>query len=751
MATQADFKRRKLRDSVVTMLNQKKDPSFIRYAHWRSGFDLDEIDNELNTFNMIKSGQPSQPVQQYQPQSGQIQQGQIGQTVSNIGGRKIEGGIAQNLGESKAAEEMIASLEKNIFSSLGEKAFSPITGQARAYNPWDTDVQSIQSQINATKQIVGKYLEGGVLRMEDEKKYEKILPKIGDTQEVAQAKVEQVKKLLQEKYSSQMESLAGAGYDISGFQPQSTQPQPTQPQPTVEGAIAWAEDNPENPASKKILEAQKNGTLESIIQKKNQPAQAPQTTPQTPMGQEKIEPQAEVKKESKGTFSSIADKVGNFIGIKKFGQGIGSAIYFSTQEGKELLKKADEGDQASIDAVNEILKDTPNAKEIIGSAALTALNIASAGAVKGLQGTSTAGKIISGANLGGAYGVAGGLEEGKTAGEIVEKGIKGAVLGGAISTAGVGLSKLNKMRKSGQASDIKKAVGQIIQGEKKDIKPALNTLKQIDIKDVKNYSDLKSRIKGNIKELSGGMKELLSSDETLRKLPELSNSVKVGDTVVKTNYIKQSLNDLAELYQKTNNPTELQRIKNLINQSQKSGLSLADINNIAKEYGTEFGKKAFSKLGEPLTGVNSVAYENTRKGVKTTLRTILGDDRARMIDKNISDHLNTLNLVERMEKKSNSLLQKINERGLLEKTGSVVGKSVDLLSGHTLRGFAGGLFPSNVGLKTMNSLDMQNKIQKNLKIINKAEGIIDKIGKAGKSASKASLTTLYNTLRELEE
>lgn len=791
MATSEQKRRQALKQSILEMMSQGKDPKTVRYVHYYAGnFGLDEIDDEMMNFARVKNDLPL-PSKKASKSTTSLDE--FGNTViaqeGNIGtptnGRFSEmfkpasqkaqlnplavdqdsltdaGKLTYNYGTRMyQSGNILAQLEKGIsekglLDSFGQAAEEKMAGGTITGRFVSPEFQQFDQAQRDFINAVLRRESGAVISPEEFNNARKqYLPVPGDDIKTIEQKRKNrelvTKNFLDATGVNTNQLFNQQNYIDSGIQqPQPTQP--TQPQYSVEGAIAWAEDNPKNPKAKQILEAKKKGTLESIVSRNNQPAQVPTQAPQA-MGQGQIvEPQVEAKKQGQETFSSIADKVGNFIGIKKFGQGIGSAIYFSTQEGKDLLKKADEGDQPSIDAVNEILKDTPNAKEIVGSAALTALNIASAGAVKGLQGTSTAGKIISGANLGGAYGVAGGLEENKTAGEIAEKGLKGAVLGGTISTAGVGLSKLNKMRKSGQSSNIKKAVGQIVQGEKKDIKPALNTLNQIETKGVKNYSDLKSRIKDNVKVLSGGMKELLSSDETLRKLPELSNSVKVGDTVVKTNYIKQSLNDLAELYQKTNNPTELQRVKNLITQSQKNGLSLVDINDIAKEYGTEFGKKAFSKLGEPLTGVNSVAYENTRKGVKTTLRGLLGDDRSRMIDKNISDHLNTLNLIEKMDKNSNKLLQKINERGLLEKAGSVVGKSVDLLSGHTLRGLAGGLFPSNVGLKTMNSLDMQNKIQKNLKIITKAEGLIDKIGKAGKSTNKALLNTLYNTIRELDE
>ena len=53
-----------------------------------------------------------------------------------------------------------------------------------------TDSRSLRAHINRVKQRIGKALEGGVLRKEDEEKYKKILPTIFDTESVSDAKYE---------------------------------------------------------------------------------------------------------------------------------------------------------------------------------------------------------------------------------------------------------------------------------------------------------------------------------------------------------------------------------------------------------------------------------------------------------------------------------------------------------------------------------------------------------------------------------
>jgi hypothetical protein len=118
--------------------------------------------------------------------------------------------------------------------------------------------------------------------------------------------------------------------------------------------------------------------------------------------------------------------------------------------------------------------------------------------------------------------------------------------------------------------------------------------------------------------------------------------------------------------------------------------------------------------------VNSVAYENTRKGVKESIRGLLPDDSARKVDSALSENLSTQSLVDKMKEKVNALNQKIGDRNLLEKAGIAIGKGADLATGHGLRGLASGLFPSNVGLKTMNSIDLQKSLRGNLDVIDEA-------------------------------
>lgn len=266
-----------------------------------------------------------------------------------------------------------------------------------------------------------------------------------------------------------------------------------------------------------------------------------------------------------------------------------------------------------------------------------------------------------------------------------------------------------------------RAVGQIVQGKKKDIAPALRVLSSIDTKGAKTYADVRQAIDTNLGNLGKAMDEVLSKDTAPRLLQNLEKVSDVGGVKVSTNYVKQALDHLGELYAGSNDAVQAQAIKNLVKKAETSGLTVKEINEIAKQYGSEFGQKAFSKLGEARTTVNAVAYENTRKGVKDTLRGLLPDETAKKLDKQISEHIQTQELVKRMEEATQKLLQRVNERGVVQQVGSVAGKVVDAVSLNSISGFLGGVLKqSNVGLKSMNALDLQAALRRNIEIIERA-------------------------------
>lgn len=104
----------------------------------------------------------------------------------------------------------LTGLQQTLEENRGKTG--PIAGFS-ALNPLDTKAQTVQSRVDTVRQMVGKALEGGVLRKEDEAKYAKILPTIKDTPEVAAVKLDAVMKMLLDKQRDyiNLQNTRGAG------------------------------------------------------------------------------------------------------------------------------------------------------------------------------------------------------------------------------------------------------------------------------------------------------------------------------------------------------------------------------------------------------------------------------------------------------------------------------------------------------------------------------------------------------------
>lgn len=96
----------------------------------------------------------------------------------------------------------------------------PITGLA-AINPY-SEARKIQADIDRIRQTVGKALEGGVLRKEDEEKYKKILATMTDTPSTAIYKIEALINSLNRDVSNYTELQGASGKNVGGINLKST-------------------------------------------------------------------------------------------------------------------------------------------------------------------------------------------------------------------------------------------------------------------------------------------------------------------------------------------------------------------------------------------------------------------------------------------------------------------------------------------------------------------------------------------------
>jgi hypothetical protein len=265
------------------------------------------------------------------------------------------------------------------------------------------------------------------------------------------------------------------------------------------------------------------------------------------------------------------------------------------------------------------------------------------------------------------------------------------------------------------------ATKEVLQGKTKDLKPAIESFRNIELEGVKTFEELKEKMRNTIADLSEKVDTALAQDPTPIPLAQLTTTAtsKGGQTVA-TNYVQTAIQNLNELYQKTGDALKKAEIDELLAKAQTEGLTRLEVNDLSRLYNQEFGSKAFSKMGDPLTSVNAQFYENTRKGLKDVARKGLGGKEALESDKIISSLYNTEKLVEKNVEAVNRLRQKIANRGLFEKTGHFISKYADILTGGTIRGIVGGLLPRGAGYKTLNALDLEERLADNLKIIQKA-------------------------------
>ncbi len=107
----------------------------------------------------------------------------------------------------ESALSSLDDLEQKIKDNL--QYIGPIKGLA-ALNPY-SKAKQVQSDIDRVRQVVGKALEGGVLRKEDEEKYKKILSTITDTPENALYKLQQLRTALSTNLSNYQSAQNNAG------------------------------------------------------------------------------------------------------------------------------------------------------------------------------------------------------------------------------------------------------------------------------------------------------------------------------------------------------------------------------------------------------------------------------------------------------------------------------------------------------------------------------------------------------------
>jgi hypothetical protein len=125
-------------------------------------------------------------------------------------GRRLSSTEIAKLSDGKSAIASLKDLREVLVAN--EKHIGPISGLA-ALNPY-SEARKAQADIDRVKQRVGKALEGGVLRKEDEEKYKKILATLTDTPETAIYKVDQIIQNIEQDMSIYTGELRRGGRKV---------------------------------------------------------------------------------------------------------------------------------------------------------------------------------------------------------------------------------------------------------------------------------------------------------------------------------------------------------------------------------------------------------------------------------------------------------------------------------------------------------------------------------------------------------
>lgn len=136
-------------------------------------------------------------------------------------GRAVTSGDAGEIAEFTTALDDIATVRETLKGAKATGAVARLG--AGVWNPiseatgWGIEAKQKQAVIDRVKQVIGKALEGGVLRKEDELKYTKILPTIGDPPELVTTKLDGLERAIQQRISRKVDALTDAGYDTGKF------------------------------------------------------------------------------------------------------------------------------------------------------------------------------------------------------------------------------------------------------------------------------------------------------------------------------------------------------------------------------------------------------------------------------------------------------------------------------------------------------------------------------------------------------
>ena len=115
-------------------------------------------------------------------------------------------------------DNSLANLDEveSMVNSMSGK-FGPIKGRLESLNPYDQTQANINQATLVAAQNIGRALEGGKLTDADIARYQKALPSINDTPQVAQDKINRLRRLIQQQRQNYIQNVQGSTSDASSL------------------------------------------------------------------------------------------------------------------------------------------------------------------------------------------------------------------------------------------------------------------------------------------------------------------------------------------------------------------------------------------------------------------------------------------------------------------------------------------------------------------------------------------------------
>lgn len=267
----------------------------------------------------------------------------------------------------------------------------------------------------------------------------------------------------------------------------------------------------------------------------------------------------------------------------------------------------------------------------------------------------------------------------------------------------------------------------IVQWDIKAQWEAVQALKEIDTEWVKTYSELWKRIGSKKEEVAKKVDNILAQDKT-KYDGKTSKQVDLGEWRYQTigeTPAQDAIDDLKALYEKIWDKAELVKIEDAERRLNTEWLSKLELNNLAKQHGNEFRRKAFNEDWSPKYSDIWTKFETNRSNLKEYVRELVPDDATKDLDRLYHNLADTDYYVNKMTEKVNHLTQTIKERNLFEKIWAKAGDILNTVSWWSIKSFVTKFIPSNVGNKVNNSIDMEKELSKMLKRLDTYQKRID--------------------------